>query len=68
MLSYLFTDAKYEKKKKLAIQIIKNIDQKIKELQKIEETLSHKKLEPEDYDYIEKKLIIIEALKYFYNL
>tara|TARA_B100001094_G_scaffold264329_1_gene266291 strand:- start:1203 stop:1409 length:207 start_codon:yes stop_codon:yes gene_type:complete len=68
MLSYLFTDAKYEKNKKLAIQIIKNIDQKIKELQKIEETLSHKKLEPEDYDYIEKKLIIIEALKYFYNL
>ena len=68
MLSYLFTDAKYEKNKKLAIQIIKNIDQKIKELQKTEETLSHKKLEPEDYDYIEKKLIIIEALKYFYNL
>ena len=29
MLSYLFTDAKYEKNKKLAIQIIKNIDQKI---------------------------------------
>ena len=68
MLSYLFTDAKYEKNKKLAQQIIKNIDQKIKELKKTEETLSHKKLEPEDYDYIEKKLIIIEALKYFYNL
>tara|TARA_Y100001938_G_scaffold39326_1_gene54488 strand:- start:4429 stop:4635 length:207 start_codon:yes stop_codon:yes gene_type:complete len=68
MLSYLFTDAKYEKNKKLAIQIIKNIDQKIKELKNKEETLSHKKLEPEDYDYIEKKLIIIEALKYFYNL
>ncbi len=68
MLSYLFTDAKYEKNKKLAKTIIKNIDLKIKELKKNEETLNHKKLEPEDYDYIEKKLIIIEALKYFYNL
>tara|TARA_Y100001963_G_scaffold133437_2_gene193080 strand:+ start:7219 stop:7410 length:192 start_codon:yes stop_codon:yes gene_type:complete len=56
-------DSKYEYNKELAKEIIDNIDKKIKELSK-----KGDKLCSEDYDYIEKKTIIISSLKYFYSL
>jgi len=63
MISNWFYDAKYEKNKNLAKEIIDNIDIKIKELSE-----KGDKLCTDDYDYIEKKTIIISSLKYFYSL
>jgi hypothetical protein len=62
MLSYFFTDSKYQKNKKISEEIIINLETKIAEI------ITQKELKSENYDYIEKKLIIIESLKYYYNL
>jgi len=68
MFNYFFSDIDYKNNKKLALQIIYDLQNQIDYLEKEEENLTYNKFSKKDYDNIQKNKIIIIALKKYYGL